>query len=82
MVPQVKRLGGTSPDTPKRTEAMPECTVAAIQALSPEEKNVISNSPARTMQLDPQSEDFPGHALAGVKEIANFMLSLRATLAC
>jgi len=57
-------------------KTMPQRTVAALQALSPEEKSVIANSPVRTMQLNPQLDAFLGHALADVKNLAHVHVEL------
>ena len=57
-------------------KTMPERTVAGIQALSQEEKNVIANSPVRTMKLDPEFDTFLGHAMAGLKNLGRVHLEL------
>jgi len=57
-------------------KTMPERTVAAIQGLSAEEKNVIANSPTRTMQLDAELDRFLGHALARAKNLGKLHLEL------
>jgi len=66
-------------DTREHQEAartMTDRTVKAIQALSPEEKAIISASPVQTMQIDPEFDSFLAHATARAKNLGRVHVEL------
>ena len=57
-------------------KALSDRTVAAIKALSPEEKNIIAASPVRTLKLHDELDRFLGHAMARLKNLGRVHVEL------